>query len=153
MDENACGSIRDLLPDLLHRRLPGPEAERVGEHLESCGACREELEVLESLLKARPDPPGELAERIRASLRRDARRARTGGPWLIPLAAALVVALGVGTFWRGGANGPGPVVEDWTSVESVPSLWPSGDGLMAGAPLLDQLSEEALRSLLQELGG
>jgi hypothetical protein len=38
-------------------------------------------------------------------------------------------------------------------LESVSTPWVADDGSVAGAPVMDELTVEALTSLLEELGG
>jgi anti-sigma factor RsiW len=90
-------------------------------HLRECPACAratEELQALRSALRAGPlrfEAPGGLRQRIRSSLRRaePGPRAFPGqlGPWLLGVAAALVLAaLGTGIVAR--FSGP-PAPDEW----------------------------------------
>jgi hypothetical protein len=82
-----CEKVRRLLPGYLDDALPSrPWSEThvtIGQHLELCGACREELQAylaLSSVMSRmqRPAPPADLALRIRvAAAQRSADR-----PWL-----------------------------------------------------------------------
>ena len=73
-------------------------------------------------------------------------------------AAVLVLALGGTLLWRSAPpgeapEGPGARLD---LGATTPSVWPAGDGMVAGAPLLDDLSDlsdEDLLSLLAELEG
>jgi hypothetical protein len=71
-----CNEVRGLLAGYLDGAWPAKRANdrgRVGQHLDSCGGCREELERYRKLsaLMAhaqRPAPPADLAARIRTRL-------------------------------------------------------------------------------------
>lgn len=50
MRDCANVNVRELLPDLLHDRLPAVQRAEVESHLAGCTACREELAILRSVL-------------------------------------------------------------------------------------------------------
>jgi len=71
-----CDRVRSLLPGYLDGALPSgmwsDAHETVGQHLEGCRACREELQAYQSLSSLmshvqRPAPPADLALRIRVA--------------------------------------------------------------------------------------
>ena len=45
-------TIQEMLPDLLHSTLSADTRERVEAHLATCGECREEEEVLRTVMRA-----------------------------------------------------------------------------------------------------
>ena len=82
-----CERIRRLLPGYLDGALPAgiwsDAHETVGQHLEGCPACREELLAYQSLSSVmsrvqRPTPPADLALRIRVA----AAQRLSDRPWL-----------------------------------------------------------------------
>jgi anti-sigma factor RsiW len=131
----SCEEIRELFSGHLDGDL-SPEAEdRLGAHLGTCRACREELASYETGLGALagtgPEPPSDLGPRV---VRRLAAEGLLTGPrkrgtraWG-SLAAALVF-LGVGLI-VGRANpsreddarrGPGPSVPGWDACAGAPA--------------------------------
>ena len=117
-----CNRIKELLPGYLDGALPARSWSEthvaIGQHLELCGGCREELQTylaMSSLMSRvqRPVPPSDLALRIRvaAAQRRSekpwlhhARRARTRAemvlknilePLALPATGGITVALAV----------------------------------------------------------
>jgi len=173
-----CEIIRDLLPSFAVRSLPPEEAARVEEHLQSCGLCREELEVVRGVLAARPEVPSDLEASIRARLRedlpgfgeglsldsardstdapREERRTLLSlrrSPWGLSAAAILVLALGTGVIWS--RQEPEAMQDPFevASQEAHPEAWLWDDGIVAGAPVFDALSDEDLEALLEEYEG
>lgn len=150
MNEPRCDTVLARLPDLTAGRLPDGEADEVRAHVEACDECRGAWEVLSLLAQDRPVAPEGLAERIEWSLKAPVRRGTQSRPWW-GLAAAAVAALALGIG----------VVSDTRTDPNVPAfvaeaedtqLWLSDDGSIAGAPSLDGLSDEALLTLLEEMG-
>ena len=72
--------------------------------------------------------------------------------WALATAATAVIALGTLEFIRG-ANGTSIDDAFLVTLEESPSPWVPDDGRLAGAPALNDLTDEALASLLEELGG
>lgn len=145
-----CETARELIPDLVVGRLPAGEAWRVNAHLEACDACRAEADLVRLLFASRPVAPRDLASRVRAAVRADPGSTRR--PWWgLAAAAVAVLALGIGVASRGSTEArvtvPGFVAEG-TAV----NVWFTDDGMIAGAPALDGLSDDALQALLDELG-
>ena len=118
-------------------------------------------------------PPAGLEERIKARVREDlaARatpKAEESDPNVIPLfrwssrapawalsaAAVVVLSLGIGVLWNGEDL---PEVDQSpvqvASEEPLPEAWLWDDGLVAGAPIYDGLTDEELEALIQELEG
>lgn len=149
MNEPQCESVRDRIPDFVGDRLAPADAAAVRAHLDECAECREEAALVGLLFASRPAAPDGLASRIEESLP-SAHRSAARPWWGVAAAAVAAIALGIG------------VISDGTpTAEEVPAyvagaeeivLWPADDGLVAGAPALDDLSDEALVTLLEEMG-
>jgi anti-sigma factor RsiW len=167
MNSQACDTVRDRLPEWKAGLLQGEKAEAVEVHLAGCAECREEVEFLEALLLARPEPPPGLEARIQAQVRREflqgtIRRQEPGvlsifrGRHWIPtwaLSAAAVVLLAFGARVILGPQGP-DAEQDPVLVavqEPLPEAWLWMDGMVAGAPVFDALSDEELEALVKQL--
>ena len=150
-DQLNCEWAREAIPDLVSGRIAGDEADRLERHLAACGECRAEAELASLIHASPPEVPQGLAARIETSVR--LRRAAPTRPWWgLSAAAVAVLALGIGVqSQRGGSDEL--VVPGFAATESEEALWLSEDGLIAGAPALDGLSEEALLTLLEEMEG
>lgn len=159
-----CEHARELIPDLVAGRLDASEARRAEAHLAACPECAEEGALVALVLRGRPAVPDGLAERIRAGMGLSGTasappvRRRPGGAVLFPwwgLAAAAVaaVALGIGVQSRGAVSPVPPEVPAFAVEGEQGELWLSDDGEIAGAPTLDDLTEEELMTVLEELGG
>lgn len=167
-----CERFREELPVIL---AAGDEPTgALARHRDGCQACRGEEEILRQLLLLRPEPPAALSANISAALHRPSGTGETEsgvplrGGWgrpvrvLLPAAALLVATLGT-ILLRGGEGIPaaGDGAAAVVMVEGIPGglegahLWPSGNGMVAGEPLLllDGLSEEQLEALLEEMEG
>lgn len=176
-----CERIQELLPELASGALSAREAEEVEGHLASCPECREVLGVIGALRRAWGDaevpaaaPPG-LEARIQARVReelaaeqlgegRGSRRKEAGvipifgwlhraPAWALSAAALVILALGTSVIWnqRTPQLGLDPVVV--ATQEDAPEAWLWDDGMVAGAPVFDGLSDEDLEALLKEIGG
>lgn len=150
MTEMSCASAREALADFVANRLGDDDAESVERHVEVCADCRAELDLTQMLYAGRPRVPAGLEARLVAAIRGDRAGAR-GHWWGLTAAAIVAIALGIGivsepTRPEADAEVPGFAYE----VEEG-TVWSSEDGLVAGAPSLDALSDEALRQLLDEL--
>jgi hypothetical protein len=82
----SCATIREKLPGYLDGALPSRAHGPVREHLDSCSECRAELETYRKLLvlmsqSGRPEPPADLAVRIRVAVS-EARERQGFGGWL-----------------------------------------------------------------------
>jgi anti-sigma factor RsiW len=157
-----CEGVQDLLPELASGRLEGGERQAVAAHIEACGECRGALETLALLAAAPPSVPAGLEARIRSRLRDEfAPRPSVGSTpvararrrWLLPapawgLAAAAVVALVMGrTLLSTGPDRPELLA---LGEEDIPLLL-ADDGMIAGGPVLDGLTDDDLALLLEEL--
>jgi len=145
-----CGSVRDLLPLCVLGILSADDSRAVANHLRSCGDCRGEESFLVRLEEARQEPPADLRNRIVASLDKGSRGLGRVWGWGVPAAAAVIaVALGLGIF-----SDPGPSNEEIWSLAfqaEAPTEWVGEDWMVAGAPVLQALSDEILREVLLEL--
>jgi predicted anti-sigma-YlaC factor YlaD len=149
MNSSQCELVRDAIPDFVTGRLTAADSASVQSHLDGCDECRAEAELVGLLFAARPTVPAGLIESLETQAR--IRRPAATRPWWgLAAAAVAAVALGIGVSSRSDL-----------AVEAVPSYvaemqglspWVSDDGLIAGAPALDDLSDEALMTLLEELG-
>ena len=172
---NACESVVDRLPDRVANRLGPEEALQVDTHLEECAACRAEAELLTLLAADAPTAPPGLEERIQRAVGREfgkevaAVRASgaAGGPvphrtlgwrpsripaWGWAAAAGLALLLGRGLVPDGESTASGPDLLALTDADVEYGVLPTGD-IVAGAPVLDGLTEEVLNQLLEEWDG
>jgi anti-sigma factor RsiW len=148
MSDTGCERAREAIPGLVAGRLEAQARTEVEAHLGTCADCREEAELAALLVASRPPVPAGLARRIDQAVRAHGGASRR--PWWgLAAAAVAVLALGIGVASRqsGSTTEPPAYLAD-TETEN---LWLSDDGLIAGAPALDALSEDALVQLLDEL--
>lgn len=162
-----CEFQADALADLAAGRLEADRAARVREHLATCAACREDLEVLTIVSRAEATPPEGLEDRIRAAAREVAQEAGQGRtaptvrarrpsgwrPWALPLAAAA----GLATLWVG-VLGRDADLDDRFEADALTlaaeapfGAWPAAGPVVAGDPVLSELSAEDLELLLEEM--
>lgn len=166
-----CERIRDLLPEWVLGESEPESRDLVREHLSQCPECSAEEVVLQTLLASRPEPPTGLSERIQARVREEFgaspvaepvdgqakvvplfRRRHWTPAWALSAAAVVVLSLGIGVIWDG--EEIPEVGQDPLQVaveEPIPEAWLWDDGLVAGAPVLDGLTDEQLEALLQEM--
>jgi predicted anti-sigma-YlaC factor YlaD len=147
--------MKELLADVAAGRA-GPTARaRVAEHRAACPDCDAEASLLELLALGRPRLSDERAERIERGVREgragEVRRRVPG--WALATAAVAVVALGTPALvqrmsTRTVAGDPAAP----TVGELVP-MWMTDEPLVAGAPVLDALSDDELVRLLEEMEG
>ena len=179
MSEMGCAEVRHLLPERAARELRPVEREALDEHLAGCEDCALENRIVDALRVDRPPVPPELQEAIREALERERERFRPLPPHARVLpghpnprrkdgrswawrpattwaaAAAVVLALGSTLLWRG-TSSLGDDAPLQAALEATPSVWPADDGMVAGAPLMEDLSDltdEDLEVLLTELEG
>ena len=149
MNGMGCEEARTLLPLRLRAEVPAGQAEALASHLSACDACAVEAELAESLFRARPAAPEGLSARIQDAVARDrAGRVRTRPWWGLAAAAVAAVALGIGVGSDGAHVADVPI---YAAEAGVGEAWMTGDGDVAGSPLLDELSDDALEALLEEL--
>jgi anti-sigma factor RsiW len=156
-----CGEIQDRLPSRAAGRLAEASAGEVDQHLARCEECREAFETVQWLRATTPEVPPRLESRILAAVRvaadpvvsrpppRGGLNSRLRWGW----AAAAVLALAVGlplvsTFDRAPDTEMGALV---MADEEVARVWLEDDLMIAGAPAVSELSDDALRQLLEEL--
>lgn len=163
------GEIRDLLPDWVGGRLESSRARMVERAVADDADLRAEAELLRSLAAGRSPVPEGLGARITARVLGERRFSPAGAPtgrvtlpwlrwrapaWAVAAAAMLILALGIAVAVDRAGPGSVPASDPLTvALESAPSPWVADDGTVAGAPVLDGLSDEALATLLEELGG
>lgn len=161
MNEMTCADVVDRLPELAAGGLERRAAAALDEHLSGCAACAAEAEFVRGLRASRPAPPAELAARVSAALRAQPlapsrARVRSLRPtWALPAAAVLVLAIGVSVL-NDRAAAPAALVglgEVAVVEDADAGVWIPEDGEVAGAPVLDDLTDEALATLLEEIGG
>jgi len=144
-----CEIAREKIPLHLGGQLSQDEVSRLEKHLGECPACAAERDLARVLFTTRPAAPMGLVGRIQDAVRYDQRSVHR--PWW-GLAAAAVAALALGLGFAGDApSSADPVVPEYAYEVEEQGLWLADDGLVAGAPSLDDLSDEALSALLDEL--
>ncbi|MFC1575825.1 anti-sigma factor family protein [Gemmatimonadota bacterium] len=168
----SCDTVRERLPQWRLEALDSEQARAVEAHLADCQECSREAEVLEALLGARPEPPEGLDARIRARVREEMvaaedkaasgertpaipfrQRRRWAPAWALPAAAVVILALGTQLIWDDRI--PEVVMEpsQVATQDPLPEAWLWDDGMVAGAPVFDGLTDEELEALLQEMEG
>jgi anti-sigma factor RsiW len=148
MSDMACGSIREMIPDFIGSRLGDEELDEVERHITECGECRAELELAQMIFASRASVPESLLERVRRSAVA-APRAPSRAWWGVSAAAVAALALGIGISSE--QTETTLDVPGFASEVEEGVVWSSDDGLMAGAPLFDALSDESLLQLLDDL--
>jgi hypothetical protein len=146
---DVCAEVRELLPDHAAGRLGSVPARLVREHVSACAECAEELALISLLLDAAPSVPGGLSDRVVRAV--TTRRRPAHRPWWgLSAAAAAAVALGIGI--RSDQGGvPAPAGTDFASEFEEGEFFVSDDAMLAGAPSLDELTDDELAELLEEL--
>ncbi len=170
-----CELYTDALLEHAAGRLPTSRATAVQEHLAGCAECRQDMAVLQRLRSAESPLPAGLDARVRraalaeagrlaaerTALRGAASPARARGvrparwiPWALPAAAAAALTLvwsGIIAPDSGGVGRDGAA--ELAAAESYEPFgaWPAADGMVAGEPVLTDLSEEQLQSLLEDM--
>ena len=144
-----CEWIRELIPDYAAGRLTDDEIALADLHYADCNECRDELDLVHLVFSSRAMEPEGLAIKINAAVH--SRRVTGHRQWW-GAAAAAVALLAIGLNMILDRSGPGdlPLAESEFEIESE-NLWLTDDALIAGAPMLGGLSDEALTQLLEEL--
>lgn len=149
MTQIRCAEVRQMMPDRVTGRVPADGSRDFEDHVARCADCAEELDLVRILFSGRVTAPAGLADRVIVAVR--PRSSRATRPWW-GLSAAAVAALAVGI---GVASEPGPLgVAAGLGLASEfeeGELWLSDDGLLAGVPEFEALSDEALVELLEDL--
>jgi len=148
-NQGDCGRVRELIPDHVGAMLAPAERAGVEAHVRACAECRAELELARMLFDSRPVAPAALLGRIRRATKSD-RRTPTHTWWGVSAAAIAALALGIG-ITSNEATQSSAEVPGFAYGAEEGEIWVSDDGMVAGAPALDELSDEALRQLLEEL--
>ena len=162
------GEVRDLLPDLLHDRLPSDTRREVEAHVRDCEDCRAELELLRAMRASlRRGPSVDVASIARAipSYGAPVRRAWVG--WRAAAAIMLLAAGGtsVAVMQRGGVDSrdlvsvgaavPQPTMIGATTDSSLPESAavapPAARELALGSSAIGDLSDVELSALLKDL--
>lgn len=149
MTQMHCVDVQEAMPDFASGRTGADRARAVEVHLADCADCAEEFEFVRLLFAGRPGAPEGLADRVVVAVER--RRHRSTRPWWgLSAAAVAALAIGIGVSSERGALQSASGL-DLASEFEEGELWLSDDGLLAGAPELDALTDEALFQLLEEL--
>ena len=144
-----CETVREWVPDYVSGRLARLDDTSVRSHLKACDECRAEVELARLIFESRVDVPDGLANRVRDAVRYD--RTSVSRPWWgITAAAVAALALGIG-FSSDRPEQSESAIPSYAYELDDENLWLSDDGLIAGAPALDALSDEALLQFLDEL--
>ena len=173
MNDGTCERFRDRLVEHLHGDLDALEAAETQAHVDRCRDCAAEVDLLREIGAARLSAPPGFAEGVLAAYDTGGRGThiaafREGGrgvalhpvtrpAWLrgLPLAAALAGVLLVGAVVARGGFGPDAVpIEDAELLQEAGLAilpWPGDDGVIAGAPALDALTDAEIEALLEEL--
>jgi hypothetical protein len=118
-------------------------------HTRACAECRAELELARMLYATRAAAPAGLLERIERAAVADRVVAKAPARTWWGISAAAIAALAIGITTN---QTPAPTVEVPVAYEAEEGeIWVSDDGLVAGAPALGDLSDEALLQFLDEL--
>lgn len=149
MTDMKCENAKDRLPGLVRGDLPPGRMAEVMAHAATCADCRQEIELLSRLRGAFPVAPAGLVSDIEGALARDRSRVRWSMGWRLSAAATIVLALGTAVVWQR-VQTP---LEASLFAQDPLAIWPADDALVAGAPMLEDLSEDDLALLLEELGG
>jgi hypothetical protein len=144
-----CEVVREQIPLHMSEQLTPEEVRGLELHVSTCAACEAELGLAGVLFATRPVPPAGLSGRIQDAVRYDKRSVRR--PWWgLTAAAVAALALGIG-FAGDGPSFTDPIVPEYAYEMEEQGLWLAEDGLVAGAPSLEGLTDEALAQLLEEL--
>ncbi|MEQ1857887.1 MAG: zf-HC2 domain-containing protein [Longimicrobiales bacterium] len=144
-----CGAVRELIPSFVGNTLSAGERDVVESHVRVCAECDSELALAHILFASRPRVPAGLLGRIERAAATD-RRAPARTWWGVSAAAIAALALGIGIT---SDRTPQATLEvpGYAYEAEEGEIWVSDDGLVAGAPALDDLSDEALLQFLDEL--
>ena len=147
---DACDEILDLASRGVALALSARFRHRVEAHVERCRRCAAEIAFMQRVHRARPMPPAGLAHSVLARLEDEGVRMLDG--WRsasMAAAAVLVLSMGVGLATQSlDSDGSGPAW-NYAFVDGDVE-WVSDDWLVAGAPYLEEVSEETLLALLSD---
>lgn len=153
-----CDFHGDALADLELGRLSVERAREVEDHLAACQECRASLPTIQAVRANAVQVPEGLESRIRDAVGRSSGRVPSRVPsrsWAALLAAAAALAV----VWLGVGRDPGiaPEAVPDTGAEAMVEghqpygSFPAWDGVVAGDPVLSDLSVEELERLLEEM--
>jgi anti-sigma factor RsiW len=162
-----CEFHRDALVDRAAGCLDAERARWLDAHLLECPECAETLRTVRALMSAPLAVPAGLELRVLAAVRDarspaaarsdrevradDAGRSPRWWGWMVPLAAAAAgIAIWVSTERAGPDDGPSSPMAVFEEYEPY-GTWPAYDVVVAGQPVLSELSIEELESLLLEM--
>ena len=149
MSITRCEWIQELIPDYAAGRLNDDEIALAGLHFADCNECRDELDLVQLVFSSRAMEPEGLAVKINAAVHN--RRVTGHRQWWGAAAAAVaLLAIGLNVILDRSGSGDLPLAESEFEIESE-NLWLTDDALIAGAPMLGGLSDEALTQFLEEL--
>jgi hypothetical protein len=150
MSQATCAAIRELIPDWAGERLDPATIVEVEAHVAACAECGDELALARSIFASRATIPAGLADRVSTLVSRDDRSIRR--PWWgLSAAAVAALAIGIGIASEPSGSDFSTSAPGYASGTEEGELWLSDDGLIAGAPTLEVLSDQALLDLLDEL--
>jgi len=149
MNRTTCEWTRELIPDHAAGRLADDEIALADLHFEDCDECRDELDLAYLVFSSRAVEPEDLADKIKAVVHSPTVNNRRRW-WGLTAAAVASLAIGFNVILDRSGLPDVPLVESGFELESE-NLWLTDDGLIAGAPMLEGLSDEALAQLLDEL--
>lgn len=150
MSSMDCATVREKIPDVAASRAMAEDVAAVEVHAANCAECAAELRLAASIFEDRPTAPVDLSRRVLAEMN-ESRRASLRPWWGISAAAVAALALGIGITSRPAAEDETGLASDVSVETEEGELWLSDDGVLAGAPVLEALSDEALAQLLEEL--
>ena len=145
-----CETTRSRLPEWARGVLDSAEAESIDAHLRGCTGCADESELVALLYMGRPAVPGGLAASVRARISGRGRSGARLQPWW-GLAAAAVAAVALGIGVNSSGDPAAMTVPIYAAESGSSEAWLSADGDIAGAPALDDLSDDELMALLDDL--
>lgn len=164
MNQMLCTEAEDRIVDRLHGRLDPLSSGRLDGHLEGCSTCREQERLVGWLREAAASPPTGLSPRLRTAARdafteshlrphRQSLLARVGPMRTLGLATAATLVMGFGALFVARAReARTEAVLDM--LADVGSVWVGAEGIIAGAPVMDDLShltDDQLLAMLEVL--
>lgn len=148
------GELRDLLPDLVHERLPASRRAVLVAHLEGCEDCRVELELLRALRGAMREAPAVDVNAVVAALPvprppRVARSSARAG-WRAAAAALLIVGGGATVALLRDEPAPSPPALTAAAKTNEPLGATPRELAVSGGTVTD-LTDSELSSLLRDI--
>lgn len=158
MSNYDCDAMRDLLPAFVRNEALPHERAAVQLHIDICGDCAREAELVRLLQHAFDPLPAGLEARVLNAVRAaPSKSTRWSGPARLAMAATVAITMIGGAFainhLRTSDAGPGQLL---TAEFDLPSAalfgWVAdGDPMLHGSAGLDELTVEELELLLAEL--